>query len=283
MSAVITAQALGATMSFSQQLAQRSKQRQAEADAEAAMVLARRKLDVNFAEQATIKKEAYDSEREALLVQGAQAINAGIESERGAAATAGRVYAGQQAAQAAVRAAQADEMTNIESAIIEEDSRLRDLNVSLDLEEVAGNQMKAANAQAAAAAAGQQGWQNVVGAAGDIAASQKLYKQDFKAQQGALRDSQNAFNQFSELSGMPESLGGSAALTNQGGPLSEVSVPEINKNAMSQELLAQVQNMSSFQFNQWKKSLSPADYQRFLRSPGYAEALRNNVLATEQK
>ena len=37
----------------------------------------------------------------------------------------------------------ADEMTNIESAIIDEDSRLRDLNVSLDLEEVAGNQQKA--------------------------------------------------------------------------------------------------------------------------------------------
>ena len=283
MSAAITAAAIGATMSFSQQVIQNRRQRQAEADADAAMALARGKLDVNFAEQATIKKEAYDSEREALLVQGAQAINAGVESERGAAATAGRVYAGQQKAQADVRSAQADEMTNIESSILEEDSRLRDLNVSLDLEEVAGNQMKAANAQAAAAAAGQQGWQNVVAGVGEYASQQALYKQDFKAQQAAVGDSQNAFNQFSELSGMPESLGGSAALTNQGGPLSEVSVPEINKNAMSQELLAQVQNMSLRQFKQWKKSLSPADYQRFLRSPGYAEALRNNVLATEQK
>ena len=258
MSAAITAAAIGATMSFTQQMTQNKRQRQAEADADKAMALARGKLDVNFAEQATIKKEAYDSEREALLVQGAQAINAGVESERGAAATAGRVYAGQQKAQADVRSAQADEMTNIESSILEEDSRLRDLNVSLDLEEVAGNQMKAANAQAAAAAAGQQGWQNVVGAAGDIAASQKLYKQDFKAQQGALRDSQNAFNQFSELSGMPESLGGSAA--------------EINKNAMGEKLLGEVLQMKPYQFNQWQKGLSPQDYQRYFGNEKYAES-----------
>lgn len=271
MSAVITAQALGATMSFSQQLAQRSKQRQAEADAEAAMVLARRKLDVNFAEQATIKKEAYDSEREALLVQGAQAINAGIESERGAAATAGRVYAGQQAAQAAVRAAQADEMTNIESAIIEEDSRLRDLNVSLDLEEVAGNQMKAANAQAAAAAAGQQGWQNVVGAAGDIAAAQKLYKQDVKAQQAALRDSQSQYSQTSKAS-LPEGTYGFSS-----GDLKFINpdlagLPEINKNAMSKELLGEVLQMNPYQFKQWQKGLSPRDYQRYIGNAKYAES-----------
>ena len=258
MSAAITAAAIGATMSFTQQMTQNKRQRQAEADADKAMALARGKLDVNFAEQATIKKEAYDSEREALLVQGAQAINAGVESERGAAATAGRVYAGQQKAQADVRSAQADEMTNIESAILEEDSRLRDLNVSLDLEEVAGNQMKAANAQAAAAAAGQQGWQNVVAGVGEYASQQALYKQDFKAQQAAVGDSQNAFNQFSELSGMPESLGGSAA--------------EINKNAMGEKLLGEVLQMKPYQFNQWQKGLSPQDYQRYFGNEKYAES-----------
>ena len=275
MSAVITAQALGATMSFSQQLAQRSKQRQAEADAEAAMVLARRKLDVNFAEQATIKKEAYDSEREALLVQGAQAINAGIESERGAAATAGRVYAGQQKAQAAVRAAQADEMTNIESAIIEEYSRLRDLNVSLDLEEVAGNQMKAANAQAAAAAAGQQGWQNVVGAAGDIAAAQKLYKQDFKAQQAALRDSQSQYSQVAGVE-LPASFGGGMSPRITPELMTEINqqagLSELNKNAMGEKLLGEVLQMKPYQFKQWQKGLSPQDYQRYFGNAKYAEA-----------
>jgi len=137
-------------MSFSQASKQKKAQRQAEIDADKAMAEARGKLDVNFAEQMSVKKEAYDNEREALLVQGAMATQAGIESERGSAASAGRVYAAQQAGQANVRGAMADEMTNIENAIIEEDSRLRDLDVSLDLEEVAGNQQKAADAQRAA-------------------------------------------------------------------------------------------------------------------------------------
>tara|TARA_R110002124_G_scaffold230259_1_gene395367 strand:+ start:511 stop:1353 length:843 start_codon:yes stop_codon:yes gene_type:complete len=272
MSAAITAAAIGATMSFTQQMTQNKRQRQAEADADKAMALARGKLDVNFAEQATIKKEAYDSEREALLVQGAQAINAGIESERGAAATAGRVYAGQQKAQAGVRSAQADEMTNIESAILEEDSRLRDLNVSLDLEEVAGNQMKAANAQAAAAAAGQQGWQSVVAGVGEYASQQALYKQDFKAQQAAIGDSQNAFAQQIPKASLPEGAYGLSSDELKFINPDSAGLPELNKNAMGEKLLAQVMSMNKSQFNQWKKGLSPADNLRFLSSPEYVKS-----------
>jgi hypothetical protein len=284
MSAAITAAAIGATMSFTQQMTQNKRQRQAEADADKAMALARRKLDVNFAEQATIKKEAYDSEREALLVQGAQAINAGIESERGAAATAGRVYAGQQKAQADVRSAQADEMTNIESAILEEDSRLRDLNVSLDLEEVAGNQMKAANAQAAAAAAGQQGWQSVVAGVGEYASQQALYKQDFKAQQAALRDTQSGLvapgalaqntsaSQFDQASSPGMAGDGSLLGTTKASEAMVSEAGAINKNAMSKELLGQVMNMNKSQFRKWKKGLSNEDNLRFFYSPEYAES-----------
>ncbi len=115
--------ATSAGMSFAQASKQRKAQKRAERDAEKAMAEARGKLDVNFAEQMSIKKEAYDLEREALNVQGAQATEAGRESERGAAATAGRVYAAQQAGQGQVRSAMADEMTNIEQAIVDEDSR----------------------------------------------------------------------------------------------------------------------------------------------------------------
>jgi hypothetical protein len=147
-------------ISFYQANQQKKLSQQAELDAAEAMEAARGKLDVNFAEEMSIKKEAYDNQREAMLVQGAMATNAGIESERGSAATAGRVYAGQQAGQTQIRNAMSDEQTNIEAAILEEESRLRDLDVSLDLEEVAGNQMKASDAQRAAAAANQQGLQS---------------------------------------------------------------------------------------------------------------------------
>ena len=147
---------VSAGASFSQASKQKKLQAQAEQDAAKAMAQARKKLDVNFAEQMSVKKEAYDLEREALLSAGAQATEAGIESERGSAATAGRVYAAQQQGQAGVRTAMADELTNIENAVLEEEGRLRDLDVALDLEEVAGNQQKAADAQARAEAAKQQ-------------------------------------------------------------------------------------------------------------------------------
>ncbi len=162
----LAATAGGAGMSFAQANKQRGLQKQAEADAVKAMAEARQKLDVNFAEQMSIKKEAYDLERQAMLSAGAQATQAGIESERGAAATAGRVFAGQQQAQGQIRSAMADEMTNIEGAILEEEGRLRDLSVGLDLQEVAGQQQQAADAQAAALAARQQGIQGAIDTAG---------------------------------------------------------------------------------------------------------------------
>ena len=164
--ASLAATATSAGLSFGQAAKQRKLQRAAEADADRAMAAARGKLDVNFAEQMAIKKEAYDLEREAMLVQGAQLTQAGIESERGSAATAGRIFAQQQLGQQQIRSAMADEMTNIESAVLEEESRLRDLGVGLDLEEIAGQQMRAADAQRAATASTQQGIQSAVSAVG---------------------------------------------------------------------------------------------------------------------
>ena len=109
--------ATSAGLSFSQASKQRKIQKQAEREADEAMADARNRLGVNFAEDQSIKKEAYELEREANLVAGASATEAGVASERGAAATAGRVYAAQQQGQGQVRAAMGDEMTNIENSI----------------------------------------------------------------------------------------------------------------------------------------------------------------------
>ena len=179
--------AAGSTaMSFGQMAKQKKLQREAERDAESAMAEARKRLDVNYAEGRSIKKEAYDREREAMLVQGAMATQAGIESERGSAATAGRIYAGQQEGQSAIRDAMADEMTNIESDIIDEDSRLRDLNVALDLEEVAGNQQKAADAQRAAELSKEQGFQGALNTAQLGLNFVPLYQQNLGQQKAAV-------------------------------------------------------------------------------------------------
>lgn len=183
---------VSAGVSFSQANKQKKAQQRAEEEADKAMEAARGKLDVNFAEQMSIKKEAYDLEREAMLSAGAQATEAGIESERGSAATAGRVYAAQQQGQAGIRGAMADEMTNIENAIIEEDARLRDLDVALDLEEVAGNQQAAADAQRAAMAAKQQGVQSTLAFAQQGLAMAPLYSKNTAAQKSAMGAAQGS-------------------------------------------------------------------------------------------
>ena len=86
--------------SFIQASKQKKLQKEAEAEADRALADARKKLDVNFYEGLSIQKEPYELAREALLSSGAQAIQAGVEgSERGAAATAGRVQMAQQQGQ----------------------------------------------------------------------------------------------------------------------------------------------------------------------------------------
>jgi hypothetical protein len=159
--------AIGTGLSFAQAASQRKLSEAAQREADAAMEKARDRLDVNYAEGQSIKKEGYELESDANLAAGAQAMIASVEGDaRGGAATAGRVLASQNQAQAQTRVAMGDELTNIETSIMEEDSRLRDLNVSLDLEEVAGNQQKAADAERKAAAAQKQGVQQAVQTAG---------------------------------------------------------------------------------------------------------------------
>lgn len=150
-------------MSFIQAGEQQAKQKQAEAKAAQAMAEARKKLQVNFYDEMAIQKEPYELQREALLSQGALAIQAGQESDRGAAATAGRVQMAQNEAQAGIRTEMGKEMTAIQNKRIAEESRLRDLGVQLDLGEVEGQQMMAANAEEAATAATAQGIQGVIG------------------------------------------------------------------------------------------------------------------------
>ena len=168
--------AASAGMSFVQAGNQKKAQRQAEKDASLAMQAARQKLDVNFYDALSVQKEPYELEREALLAQGAQAIQAGAESERGAAATAGRIQMGMNEAQAGVRSAMGQELSGLEKLSAQEDSRLRDVGTQLDLEEVAGAQLAAANAQELGAQAMQQGMQGVTSMGQQIYEGLPLYK-----------------------------------------------------------------------------------------------------------
>ena len=190
-------------MSFGQAAKQKRMAAQANKEANKAMKEARARLEVNYAEALSIPKEAYELEREALLSQGAQALDAARESERGSAATAGRVLAAQQRGQAETRTAMAQDLFDIEAMKLEEESRLRDLNVQLDLEEIMGAQQKAADARAAATAAKQAGIEGAISLGQQAMEFIPLYAQDRGAQKYAAEkaglynpDGDQTFRQF---------------------------------------------------------------------------------------
>jgi hypothetical protein len=170
----ITAAATGA--SFAQSANQKKQQRKAENEAAKFLADARKKLDINFYEQLGIQKEPYELEREALLSQGAQAIQAGVESERGAAATAGRVQMAQQAGQRQIAAAMGQEMLGLEKLATAEDARLRDMQANLDIRESAGAQKAAAVAEARSAQALSQGLQGIASLGQQVTAALPDYK-----------------------------------------------------------------------------------------------------------
>jgi len=165
----------GAAMSFSQANKQKKLQKEAESEADKAMASARARLDVNYMNALSVQKEPYELQREAMLAQGTQATDAAQESERGAAAGAGRVQMAQNEAQGAIRTEMGKELTEIERLKVAEESRLRDLQTQLDLGEVEGAQMAARNAQEMAAQATTQGWEGVTSAATQAANLVPLY------------------------------------------------------------------------------------------------------------
>jgi hypothetical protein len=147
--------------SFIQAGQQKRKQQQFEADAAKALAEARKKLQVNYAEAMSVNKEPYNQERMAMLNAGAQITQAAAESKRGVSAAAGQILAQQQNAQQDISNRQGIDMQNIQNAILEEESRLRDINTGLDVQELAGQQQAAADAKLAAQIATQQGIQGI--------------------------------------------------------------------------------------------------------------------------
>lgn len=179
----LTSAGISTAMSFTQAAQQQKLFRQANAKAEQAMQEARSKLEVNYMDQLSIMKEPYELQRQAMLVQGAQSIEAAREADRGAAPTAGRLQAMQNEQQAGIRTAMGQELMGLEKLSADEDSRLRDINVQLDLGEVQGAQFAAADAQQARSAAMTQGFQGVTQMAGYAAELVPLYMQSSSSKQ----------------------------------------------------------------------------------------------------
>jgi len=174
----LTVSAVTAGMSFAQAGKQRNLQRQAQQDAAQAMEEARKRTQVNYYDQLGINKEPFALQREALLVQGAQGIQAAREGgTRGLEGEAGRQLMAQNQGQAAITAAMGQQISELDKLKAQEDSRLRDINLQLDIGNIQGAQQAANDAGVMAAAANKSGLESVAGLAkGAIALGVPLYK-----------------------------------------------------------------------------------------------------------
>jgi hypothetical protein len=225
-------------MSFSQANKQKKLQSQAEAEADKMMASARARLDVNYMDALSIQKEPYELQREAMISQGTQATDAAQESERGAAAGAGRVQMAQNEAQSGIRTAMGKELTEIERLKVAEEARLRDLNVQIDLDTVGGAELAARNAQEMAAQATTQGFEGLTSAATQAANLVPLY-----AKTGITQDSLKGMQFTPEQMKSFGQVGGNTL----GAP---------GSNGFTNLDFEAIQNMNRGQFNQFRNDLT---------------------------
>lgn len=185
---VSTAAAVGgAAMSFAQAGEAKAKAADASRAADEAIAEAKKNLDVNFYDAIGLQKEPYELQREALLAQGAEAVRAGQESERGAAATAGRIQMAQNEAQAGIRTQMGQDLLGLEKLSAAENSRLRDVGAQISMEEAAGAQLARANFENMAGRAETQGMQGLVNAGQSLASSVPLYMKDVSFNMGDIK------------------------------------------------------------------------------------------------
>lgn len=248
-----------AAMSFGQARQQKKLGEEAKRDAENAMASARRALEVNFYDQLAVQKEPYELERESLLAQGAQSIQAGVEgASRGAAATAGRVQMAMNEAQAGQRTAMGKEMSDLEKLSAQEDARLRDVNVQLDLAEVEGAQQAQSDAAQARAAAISQGMQQVGSAVQQGIGMVPLYQQNMGAQKAALSKMQfspEEFASFEKLGTNPRTDGFSSLDFQQLGSMNNQQYRQFKNN------LTPEQSNFLFQNQQYLQNYNPNPFQ----------------------
>lgn len=157
---------VSAGMSFAQSNKANRARLQAEKDARESMDEVKKRLEVNPYEALSINKQPYEDQRLAALSTGAQAIEAGIESERGAAATAGRVLMAENEMQQGITDQQIKDMYALDKQVADEQAKLNQYGVGIGLQSAEGAQKAAANYDALANKATGEAWKGVASGVG---------------------------------------------------------------------------------------------------------------------
>lgn len=163
-------QALSGVGSFLQ-----AGQRQKEIDkankaAQEAVNEAKKQIQLKPFEALTVSDSPYERQREAFAAQAAQATQAAAEMGAAGMGRAGAIAMASNEAQADIRDAKIQQLESIEKLQAEDDARAARELAQLSLQEAAGAQKAAADAQAAKAAAITSGFGSLTGAAKGLAA-----------------------------------------------------------------------------------------------------------------
>jgi hypothetical protein len=264
----------GTYMSFREASKQSKAATTARLDAEKAIAEAKKRAEQNVFEALSLAKEPYERAREASLASGAQAIEAGRESERGIAATAGRVQMSQNEMQQNIADEQTAQIQGLNKLIATEDARLLDYLAAVNMEEAAGAQKAAAQAdkfRAMNIAQGIQGIGNIASSASallptyyDSKATNQYEKLAKQATASGL--SQEQFqNKLVELSAKPEfgALSGVGFSENsvdaKGNPIANMMTPvqfqdymiqnpDLTKSLLRQNIFAPQQSTQQMPF-----------------------------------
>lgn len=254
----LAASAFGAGKSFSNAAKQNKLQKQAESDAAKAMAEARKKLEVNYYDKLSLIKEPFEREREAMIAAGAAGIAAGQEADpRGSAATAGRIQLGVQQGQREIAGAMGEQLQTLEKLSAAEDSRLRDIGTELDLAEVEGAQLKARDAQQAAAAFQQQGMEGITDFAEKAYKMAPAFERDFSSSQSEI--GQMSFNpsEFQKFGNVPAAGGLGAPLTDGFTNLDFESVGKMSPDQFDQFIKTLNRNQKNMLRSKLLQSINP--------------------------
>jgi hypothetical protein len=170
--------ALSAGGSFIQAGKQRRLSEQAQDDADKAFKEAQAQLDVNYFEQLGISKSPYENQRDAIAQQAAQAMEIGRESQRGGAATAGRVLAQSNIAQQNITDQQTKDLEALNKLVATEGSKLGTERSNLSLAQAEGAGIASAQAQNASDKSTAAGVQGIADFGMSMLSNSELYNQN---------------------------------------------------------------------------------------------------------
>jgi hypothetical protein len=253
----------GAGMSFSEASKQRKAATTARIEADKAIQQARRRAEENVYKALSLSKEPYNRAREAALVQGAQAVEAGVESERGIGATAGRVQMAQNELQRDIANEQTQQVQDLNKVVATEDARLKDYAANISMAEAQGAQLAMRDAEERRSAAMMQGVQGIASTVGQVGAALPLY---YKSQ--GAKGFQNLQQQATAAGLTPEQFQNTIAA--QGGALAGTGYSKTSVDAKGNPI---ANAMTPMQFQDYLSN-NPDLIKQLLKQNLFAPAMK---------